>query len=100
MFFLLRILKKFDEVTEKAIVLSTDLLVLKDRLSSLDRLSDKLQMVRDELSQMKSDVSTALVAAQKVRELEDQVAILKRDQASIWRRLDENQEACDGRHTR
>lgn len=89
LFFLHRLLKNFDKLAEKSEMVSSDLALLKDRLSTLDRLSDRLQSIREEFSQVKSDLQTALIAASKVRVLEDELAVLKRDQGSIWKRIDE-----------
>ncbi len=89
LFFLHRLLKNFDKLAEKSEVVSSDLVLLKDRLSTLDRLSERLQQVREEFGQMKADLQTALIAAAKVRNLEDELAVMKRDQTSIWKRIDE-----------
>jgi DNA repair exonuclease SbcCD ATPase subunit len=89
LFFLHRFIKKFDEVTDRFAGLTSEVTLLKERLSTLDRLSDKLQSVQDQFSQMKADLQTALLAASKVKELEAEITIIKRDQATMWRKIDE-----------
>lgn len=76
-FFLHRLLKAIDKQAEESKSVISDLLVLKDRLSDLGRLSDKVQTNRDE-----------------IKDCENDIAVLKRDQTSIWREIDRLKEGA------
>jgi hypothetical protein len=94
-----RELKKLGDVGEKnheaidSLILETKLmnqhvLEMKAKMSMLD-------LFREEWAVAKRDISEMSVQHKNARELYQDVSVLKRDQSTIWKRIDEQKEYID-----
>lgn len=74
-YFIKSLLNKNEKLADSVVVLTSDVMLLKERLSALDGLSDKLQFLRDDM-----------------KSAEREITILSRDQNTIWKNIDDLKE--------
>ena len=58
-------------------------------VNQLDRLTNKQLSLEIQFAHIKRDVSAALIAAHAIKDLEKAVAVLERNQATIFKRIDD-----------
>lgn len=67
-------------------------------IQKIPELADKISDMTNDFTKFKERLEIALIAARKVEELSEKVAVLQRDQTTAWKHIDELKEDMKKMH--
>lgn len=80
-----------DELSVKFVSMDKEFVGLKKDMEGLTKAMNTISHIRDEWAGMKSDVAIMVLEIKSLKSAIEEIVIIKRDQQTIWKRIDELQ---------